>query len=119
MFAQDLRHSTPTLPQVLFPVFGEEDGETALLGEWTGDVVGFCKGVDLPVVDIVRVPCYQYAASNSTGTEVDTKCVRTASRSERYESKRDSSRLSFLCRLFLFTTTLPLSSASSSALRLP
>jgi hypothetical protein len=59
MFPQDLCHSAPTLSQVLFPILGEEDGETALLGKRAGDVVGFCERVDLPVVDIVRVPCYR------------------------------------------------------------
>jgi hypothetical protein len=88
MFPQDLRHSTPTLPQVLFPVFGKEDGETALLGERTGDVVGFGKGVDLPVIDIVRVPCYKYAVSNPTGTTANMIYISNSVRMETYMKKR-------------------------------
>lgn len=56
MFPQDLGHRAPTLPEVLFTVFREKDGKARFLGEWTGFIVFRGKGVDLPVVDVVRVP---------------------------------------------------------------
>jgi len=56
MLAQDLCHTPPTLPQILFPILGEKDRKTTLLGERSCCVIFRREGVYTPVVDVVCVP---------------------------------------------------------------
>jgi hypothetical protein len=56
MLSQNLRHTPPTLPQILFPVLGEQDRKTTFLGERSRCVIFRRERVYTPVVYVVCVP---------------------------------------------------------------
>jgi len=53
---QSFRDGAPRLPKILFPVLGEKSCEGGLFEKRAALVVRLGKLVELPVVNVIRVP---------------------------------------------------------------